>query len=228
MIPVYLISDDGAPERLVALWADAERLGIQLIRVSTSASNDPATAYLEGHRRAWQRIADSDAPFAVVIEDTVAFDERIVPLLDRDFLSRALLPRSIVLLDTPDQKEAERLDAAIVEPSSAPRSSRAYIVTRIAIRQLLTLDVEAEPVARTFARRKEHGISTLVVVPPPVIDNSENEQGGVDENPGVGEVVGRATQRLRKMFAKGAAGFQPIAVPAPRVLSMGEAEGSQT
>ena len=228
MIPVYLISDDGAPERLVALWADAERLGIQLTRVSTGSSNDPAVAYMDGHRRAWQRVADSEAPFAMVIEDSVALDERVVPLLDRDFLSRALLPRAVVLLDTPDVKEAERLDTAIIEPNAVPRSTRAYIVTRIAVRKLLAFESEAGPVAHVLARRKEHGISTLVVVPPPVIDNSDDTSGGLDEATGVGGAVGRAAQRVRKMFANSAAGFQPIAVPAPRALPVGEVETSQS
>lgn len=216
MIPVYIISRNDAPERLVALWADAERLGISIVRVGTDGSESSHRA----HAKAWKKIAEGDAPFAVILDDDVRFDERLVSLLDRDFLARALPPRSIVVLDRMEDREPAELDMAIIKPRSLRSRGQAYIASRVAVRQLLSLPPTDEPLQRVFARQNEHGISVLAVMPSPVtimVDDS------VGEPEAQTSFVSVTIETVRRWFGTKTT-FEPIPVPAPSVEAHAKAE----
>lgn len=213
-IPVYIISQNDAPERLVAIWADAERLGFPIIRVATAANSDDDGSYMDGQRRAWQRIAQGDAPFAAVLEDNVVLDERLMPLLDRSFLSKALPPRSVLVLDAKDRHEAERPAAAIVRPNVLPAECHAYIVSRVAVRHLMELGEGETSFADVLAKRRQHGIDTLAVLPPPVTtasDTPEPDAGG----PARSSLVSRLRDAVQRISSNNSAPFEPVPVPAP-------------
>ena len=208
MIPVYIVSRNDAPERLVALWADAERLGIFIIRISTDGSESRRQA----HAKAWTKIAEGDAPFAIVLDDDVRFDERLVSLLDREFLARALPPRSVVVLDRAEGREPVELDMAIIKPKSLRSRGQAYVASRVAVRQLLALPPADEPMERTFARQKEHGISILAVMPSPVTSMTEGV-GDLERQTSFASIIGETARR----WFGGKATFEPIPVPPPKV-----------
>ena len=218
MIPVYILSSDNAPERLVALWADAERLGISITRVAAKApgGEPPAVATLENHKRAWARVADGDAPFAAIIEDSVALSDALLPLLDRAFLARALPPRSVLVLDGDDRDMPDRSDAAIVRPATPPLGFRAYIVSRVAVRQLLTGAQEGAAFDRMLSRRRDFGVETFVVVPPAVVAEVE-PAADVAAKPTLanGRLAAIGRGLASRMSWREASLFEPIPVPAP-------------
>lgn len=217
MIPVYVISRDDAPERLVALWADAERLGISISRIRPEgpAEENQDTSVPNGHRRAWERIADGDAPYAVVLHDDVELGEELLPLLDRSFLAKSLPPRSVLVLDGPQFGVAEELsDAAIVRPISPPNSFHAYIISRVAVRSLLASPKRVELPAKTIARKKEHGIETFLVVPPPVATGTrEKDVEAAVSRWGVERLAGWGRNLASRLAPRDSHVFEPIPVP---------------
>lgn len=167
--PVYVISRDGEPERLVALWAEADRLGVELHRIAATDAADGDDAALiraSDHRRAWARIAAGEATHAVVIEDGAALDDRLAPLLDLGRLAREVPDHGVVNLDGGRPGEGE---PRIVRPGTAPQRCGAYVVARGAARALLDSPRRAEPLERALARRAEHGVEVCVAEPAPVV-----------------------------------------------------------
>ena len=221
MIPVHVLSGDDAPERLVAIWADAERLGIAISRVGARsveglAPAERAVAVAENHRRAWTRIADGDAPFAAVLTDNVALGEPLLPLLSREFLARSLPPRSVLVLDAGAGLEEATGPARIVRPVAPPAGFRAYIISRVAVRQLLAGDAASGPLDRVLARRRDHGIETFLVLPAPVSSEGGAETGETDgANWAPSRVAAWGRNLMTRLAPRDSTLFEPIPVPTP-------------
>ena len=167
--PVYVISRDGEPERLVALWAEADRLGVTLHRIAATdpaEGDDAALIRSSDHRRAWARVAEGDDAHAVVLEDDAALDDRLAPLLDAARLLREVPDHGVVNLDGGRPGEG---DPRIVRPSGPLQRCGAYVVARGAARALLNAPRRAEPLERTLARRAQHGVEVCVAEPAPVV-----------------------------------------------------------
>ena len=167
--PLYVISRDGEPERLVAMWAEAERLGVALHRIAATdvaPGDDAELMRVSDHRRAWTRIAGSDAPHAVVLEDGAALDDRLGALLDADRLAREVPGHGLVNLDGGRPGEGE---PRIVAPATPPARCGAYVIGREAAGALLAATRRTESLERTLARRGEHGVEMRVAEPAPVV-----------------------------------------------------------
>lgn len=176
--PLYVISRDGEPERLVAMWAEAERLGVALHRIAATdgaPGDDAGLMRVSDHRRAWARVAAGGAPHAVVLEDGAALDDRLSALLDADRLAREVPAQSIVNLDGGRRGEGE---PAIVAPAVPPAYCHAYVIGREAAAALLAAPRRAEPLERTLARRAEHGVEIRVAEPAPVVTTGVERPAG--------------------------------------------------
>ena len=205
--PLYVISRDGEPERLVAMWAEAERLGVTLHRIAATdgaPGDDADLIRLSDHRRAWARIAEGDAAHAVVLEDGAALDDRLGALLDADRLAREAPRRGIVNLDGGRPGEGE---PRIVAPTSTPARCGAYVIGRDAARALLAAPRRAEPLARTLARRGEHGVEIRIAEPAPVVTADV-------ERPAAGWLT-RLSELLRRSAPARAVSSVPPLRPAP-------------
>ena len=207
--PVYVISRDGEPERLVALWAEADRLGIELHRVAATdgvAGEDSARMRLSDHRRAWQRVAEGEHSHAVVLEDVAALDDRLAPFLDAARLVRDLPPRAVVNLDGGRPGDGEPRIAAA--PNGFGRCS-AYVLASEAASTLLAAPRGDETLERALAGGGEHGL-TLCVVEPALVVMPET---GVSETGWRARLAGLSRRLLAR--STGRAEAEPVAAVPP-------------
>ena len=198
-VPLYVVSRDGSPERLIALWAEAERMGVPLVRVGASDTvpgEDEALMRASDHRRAWERVAEGEAPVAIVLEDDVALDDRLAPLLDADTLSAALPSRGLVNLDGGAGGEGE---TRIERTLGMPARCGAYALGRDTARALLAAPRHLEPLERTLLRHREHGVELRVALPAPVVSPERDDEP--DHRPGLGGLVARLRHALAERAA---------------------------
>ena len=173
-VPVFVISRDGEPERLVALWAEAERLGVDLTRIGATESDggdDRELLRASDHRRTWERIAGGAVRHAVVLEDGVALDDRLVPLLDAAYLAREVPEHGLVGLDggrpgEDDPAEGDGATRLVRTPALSGRCA-AYVIGRGAAIALLRAPRRAEPLERALARAL--GVELMLADPAPVL-----------------------------------------------------------
>ena len=193
-VSLYVVSRDDAPERLVALWAETDRMGAPLIRVGASQGapgEDAALLRASDHRRAWERVADGDAPVAIVLEDDVALDDRLAPFLDMDALGEAVPPLGLVNLDGGRGGEGvTRIEHTI----GMPARCGAYALRRETARALLDAPRRAEPLERTLLRHREHGVELRVATPAPIVAPARANEP--DVRPGLAGLVSRLRHRL--------------------------------
>lgn len=205
-VPIMVINTDDAPDRLVAVWADAERLGLRIERVGQSASGNASRDRLQAHADAWARIANGACEFAIVADDDVGLDERLLPLLNVDVLAREFDGPTVVNLDGGPSAAPE--PTRIVYAARPPHSFGAYIVDRATATLLQQLATGAESLDGLLLNLSRHGVETLVAAPPPVA-------GGTVE-PLEGTRTGwfsRALRRLRGAEAVAAKRVNRATVP---------------
>ena len=165
MLPIIVINRDDAPERLVAIWADAERLGLALKRrAATGTPDDP----LADHRAAWALIAGGEASHALVTGDDVALDDTLVPLLDISFLSEAMPNGGVVRLD--GERDADADETLRLVRWHGGRPPRAYIMSREAARMLVDRGEDAGcDLGAALRSVSRSGAAALAVMPPPIV-----------------------------------------------------------
>ena len=165
-VPIYVLNRDDALDRLVAIWADAERLGLRIERVGQTPTDDPARDQLSIHVDAWSRIANGGSRFAIVLEDDVGLDERLLPLLDTTRLAGELRGDQVLNLDggPSDPPGSTR----IIDAKQPPVSFGAYLLGRDVAERLHALVEGAQSIDEFFANLPEHDVQILVATPPPV------------------------------------------------------------
>lgn len=212
-VPLYVISRDGSPERLVALWAETDRLGVPLVRVGAAEGapgEDGVLLRASDHRRAWERVVSDDVPLAIVLEDDVALDDRLGPLLDGTVLDDAMPPLGLVNLDGgPSGEGATRIEHTL----GMPARCGAYALRRETAMALLAVQRRAEPLERTLLRHREHGAELRVALPAPVV--SPERGTAPDHRPGLAGVMSRTRHALVERVRRSArpAASRPASVP---------------
>ena len=219
MITLTVISSDDAPDRLVAIWAEAERLGIPLRRHAASAPAEDAAGRLADHRAIWNELVQSRARFAAVIPDDVAFDEQLARLLDEEFLGRLMGGGGILRLDGTSEDDGGDLRVTAAEDLNG---FEAYIVSRDTAALLLRATRDGADAARGASDRMGAALTSvgragnplLAALPPPVAGErvARVHRGGLIDR------SRRAIRRALRPFAP------PMpAVPVPRLAHAGGA-----
>ena len=225
-VPLYVISRDGAPERLVALWAEAERMGVPLVRVGASdgaPGDDEATMRASDHRRAWERVAAGEDAVAIVLEDDVALDDRLAPLLDADALAGALPPLGLVRLDGGCGGEGE---ARIERATTLAGRCGAYALRRETAAALLAAPRQAGPLERWLVRQRENGLSLHVAVPAPVAAPDREDEAEPGRGAGLRGFAARLGRALRMDRASPAPADRPAQPPRAARSASNEAAAS--
>ena len=165
-VPLLVLNEDAAHERLVAIWGDADRLGLRIERVGQPSTGDAIGDRLRAHATAWERVATGNNEFAIVAEDDVGLDERLLPLLDATRLRHDLDRSAVVNLDG---GPSDATGPSRIVPATRPlRSFGAYIVDRTTADVLVVLAQGASSVEAVLDALADNGIAMLVATPPPV------------------------------------------------------------
>lgn len=165
-VPIFVLNTDDAPDRLVAVWADAERLGLRIERVGYVSTDDGQRDRLDAHASAWARIADGASRFAIVAEDDVGLDARLLPLLDVPRLARDLAGGAVVCLNggPVDHDEVTR----ILPASRFPRDCNAYLLDRDTALSLRDMATDCASLPALFTGLSAGGLATMVATPAPI------------------------------------------------------------
>ena len=172
-VPVYVLNRDAASDRLVAVWADAERLGLRLLRVPEEALEDDARARIAAHISAWSRIAGGETEFAIVAEDDIDLDERLLPLLDVTMLAREFDGPTVINLDGGPVDGSG--PARVVIAKQRPRSFGAYIINRSTAAYLFELVDPRSTLPDLESVLADGGVTTLVATPAPAAGPASSE-----------------------------------------------------
>ena len=199
-VPLYVVSRDDSPERLVSLWAEAERMGVPLVRVGASEGapgEDDVLLRASDHRRAWERIVESGVSAAIVLDDDVSLDDRLAPFLDAATLIEALPERGLINLDGGHGGEGE---TRIEHTLGMPARCGAYALGGDTARALLDAPRHLEPLERGLLRHREHGVELRVALPAPVV--SPDRADGPEHRAGFAGFVARLSHALTERSAK--------------------------
>lgn len=209
MIEVVLISHDDAPERLVAAWAEAERLGLKLRRRSSCAATGEADgeARAADLRAACADVEAADLPFAAILRDDATLDESLLPFLDAAALARAMAPKAALRLDGPWRDDGDDRPR-IVPIARAVAGFEALIVSREAARVLAGAGEGAADPTDAVRRGAARGIELAAALPPPVGTQDETEAPRPS-------LIGRLGEAVRGL--RGPTSGRPfyLAVPSP-------------
>lgn len=186
MIELVVISRDDEPERLVAIWAEADRLGLPLRRHSVP---DDRPVDLSDHRDVWVGISEGDSRFSVVVTDAVSLDDALLPLLDEPFLERALEPAFFVKLDEPSDEDDEDRPR-LVFPLRSAEGFEAYLVSREGA--AILANASGADVSQAVAAASRRALTAYSLLPAPMGMAAEGRRGG-----GAIERAGRTLQRVR-------------------------------
>lgn len=190
----YLINLDRCPERLDAMQAQLDGLGIPFERVpAVDGLNLPpdlapyfahvihrkppiieagAVGCYASHLRAYQRIVLSDAPYAMVLED-----DAVLPANLREIISTALLALpsgwDFVQLAKPPRHAVHELAGLpgghLVRYSRVPSGAVGYLISRAGAEKMLNPTIERVWAIDTDTRRPWlFGLDVYGVVPPPI------------------------------------------------------------
>ena len=172
-VPIYVLNRDAASERLVSVWADAERLGLRLVRVAEEETGDAARARLAAHASAWTKIADGATEFAIVAEDCIDLDERLLPLLDTTALARRFEGPTVVNLD--GGPTGGPGPVRIVKHDQPLRSFGAYVIDRATASRLAGLVSPQGTLLSLEEVLANGGVTMLVAAPAPVAGLASGE-----------------------------------------------------
>ena len=194
MITITVINSDDAPDRLVSMWAEADRLGLSMRR---QKGDGPAT--LADHRAAWRHIVESDDPCGVVMSDRTAPDDGLVALLQPNFLDLLLARHDLVLLDVEDRDDEAEVQTVRPLRRAVPETA-AYIMSRKAAVAALESGT-ADTLHGVLNGLRSQGVAPAFVSPPILSAQSpmdERKDDGLALRPR--RALGR---RLRAMRSRG-------------------------
>lgn len=204
--PIYVINLDRSPGRLEHARREAASQSLDLIRIPAvdaramtdadiaavfDAALSRRTYYAPmhrgeiacflSHRRAWETfLSESDAPFAVILEDDFTFTGPLRPALDA--LRQTSVPWDVAKLWSRGGSPVEARPGPVnlVRPRVVPLRTVGQVVTRRAAEVLLarTLPIH-RPLDVQFQFWWELGLTILAVDPPVVVDAS-GSIGGSD------------------------------------------------
>lgn len=132
MVTVHVVSHDDAPERLVNMWADADRLGLDLRREGVSAPSGDAddAADLEAHASCWRHLIEGRAGFAAIVHDDVMLEDGLRALLHENVLKAVMPERGVMVLDALDIGDGEDAEPRVHRLARVPSRPSAYIISR--------------------------------------------------------------------------------------------------
>jgi len=119
------------------------------------------------HMLAWQRIAEGNKPYALVVEDDAVFTYKIKEQV-LAALAEAPSDWDIIHLCTPGGRAVKPVGAQLVRYSRVPMNGTGYVVSQSGAQKLVTPMVRAYPVDTDLRRPWLFRLNIYGIVPAPV------------------------------------------------------------
>lgn len=212
MVTVNVVSHDDAPDRLVAIWAEAERLGFALRRQGVDpAEGDGRAALLAAHVACWRSFLESRAGYVAVLHDDALPEDPLAPLLDETVLDQLMAGEGLLCLSSTDEGHDPFEEPRVYRLAAIPGAMGAYVVSRAFASKLVEVADRGAADLRSAIERAVERRGELRCVVPAVVSCEE----AASTDPGAGGLMDRTRSAVRRVARKLTDRSDGMVIPQP-------------